>query len=274
MKTMRWVACLLAGLATGFPAHADELISINTRPAVTQSMLLWEPYPPNPEIVIVLFPGGPGNVGLGLKDGRAEAARPYLFSRQRELFSQPQFAVAIIDTPSDRKGMSEEFRQSADHVIDMQHTVTELQRRFPNARLVLMGHSRGTVSAGYISRALEDKVSATVLFSGRYHPTPRAADAPADAPGGTGLSGLDLGALKGSVLLVHHSRDACAATPFAEADRLSGRVPLIKVDGVDEKPSERSCFAGTNHWLVGHEKAAAEEVVKWLTGKSWQRELR
>jgi predicted alpha/beta-hydrolase family hydrolase len=255
-------------------ANADELITINTRSGITQSILLWEPYSPKPEFVIALFTGGAGNVGMGVKDGRAEAARPYLFSRQRELFSQPQFAVAIIDTPSDRKGMSEEFRQSADHVTDMEHVVAEIRRRFPDARLVVMGHSRGTVSAGYISRALEGRVAATVLFSGRYHPTPRAADAPPEAPGGSGLSALDLGALKNPVLLVHHSKDACGATPFAQANQLSARVPLIKVDGIDEKPSETPCASGTNHWLAGLEKAAGEEVVKWLTGKSWLRELR
>ena len=273
MKTMRTIGTMLAGLAFGFSANADELISIKTRPDVTQSMLLWEPHPPRPEIVIVLFPGGSGNVGLGLKDGRAEAERPYLFSRQRELLAQPQFAVAVVDTPSDRKGMSEEFRQSASHVTDMEHTVADLRRRFPDARLVLMGHSRGTVSAGYISRALEG-VSATVLFSGRYHPTPRASDAPPEAPGGSGLSGLDLGAFKGRMLLVHHAKDACTATPYAQAEQLSGRVPLIKVDGVDEKQSGTPCTSGTNHWFVGLEKATGEEVVKWLTGKSWQRELR
>ena len=27
----------------------------------------------------------------------------------------------------------------------------------------------------------------------------------------------------------------------------------------------------TNHWFVGMEKAVGEEVVKWLSGKSWQR---
>jgi hypothetical protein len=75
-------------------------------------------------------------------------------------------------------------------------------------------------------------------------------------------------------LLVHHSKDACPATPFAQADQLSGRVPLIKVDGVDEKTSGPPCNSGTNHWFAGLEKTTGEEVVKWLTGKSWQRELR
>src|SRR4030095_4820091 len=98
MKTPPWDTYLFCGLAIGFSASADELIRFKTRPDVTQSMLLWEPYPPRPELVIVFFPGGAGNVGLELKDGRAEAARPFLFSRQRELLAQPQFAVAIIDT--------------------------------------------------------------------------------------------------------------------------------------------------------------------------------
>jgi pimeloyl-ACP methyl ester carboxylesterase len=271
MKTLHCLPLLFAGFLFGFSADADELITLKTRPEVTQSMLLWEPYSPSPDIVIVLFPGGAGNVGLGLKDGRAEAARPYLFSRQRELFAQPQFAVAVIDTPSDQKGMEEEFRQSANHFADMEAVARELRGRFPKARIVLMAHSRGTVSAGYVARALGDRVGAIVLFSGRYHVTPRAPDAPPGGPGGSGLSGLDLGSLKSSVLLVHHAKDACPATPFAQAEALSARIPTIRANGSDEASSGPPCGLGTNHWFVGMEKAVGEEVVKWLSGKSWQR---
>lgn len=76
------------------------------------------------------------------------------------------------------------------------------------------------------------------------------------------------------MLLVHHAKDACGGTPFAEAEKQSGRVPLIKVNGVDEKTSGPPCNSGTNHWFAGLEKIVGDEVVKWLTGKPWQRELR
>jgi predicted esterase len=185
-------------------------------------------------LVVVLFAGASGNVGLGLKDGLAEAARRHLFSRQRELFATQQFAVLVVDAPSDQKDMDEEFRRSAKHSVDMEAVAREVQSRFPKARLVLIGHSRGTVSAGYVARTLGEQISAIVLMSGRYHVTPRAPQAKADSSGGPGLSEIDLGSLKGRVLLVHHAKDACPGTPFSQAEQLSARLPMIKVKGSDE----------------------------------------
>ena len=272
MKISYSLLLLLAGFSAGFPAAADELITLKTRPEVTQSVLLWEPYSPQPEIVILLFPGGPGNVGLGLKDGRAEATRRYLFGSQRESFARPKITVVVIDAPSDYGDMDEPFRRSEKHLADVAAVVREIRSRFPKARLVLMAHSRGTVSAGFAARALQDQVGAVVLVSGRYHVTERAANAPPGNPGGPGLSDLDLGSLKSPVLLVHHARDACSATPPAMAERLAARLPLIKVaTGVDETNPDRFCFPGSNHWLSEREKETIEEIVNWLSGKSWQR---
>lgn len=268
MKTIISILLLLAGFLSGFAAVADELITLKTRPEVTQSMLLLEPYSKTPNIVIVLFPGGAGNVALEIKEGRATAANPYLFSRQRDILAQPDFAVVIIDVPSDRKVMDQEFRRSAMHLNDIEVAIREVKTRFPTARLVLMGHSSGTVSAGYVSRALGDQVSAVVLLAGVYLATP---PGPPGQPFGPGLSELDLGSLKSPVLIVHHTQDACRLTPLAAAEKSAGQLPMIKVNGSVEASSGPPCLPGTNHWFVGTEKATGEQVVNWLTGKSWQR---
>lgn len=192
MKTLHCLPLLFAGFLFGFSADADELITLKTRPEVTQSMLLWEPH--------ASFGGG-----------------------SRKLGSYSWLTVGAL---------------------------------YPQA-MSLAPWATG--------------VGAIVLLSGRYHVTPRAPDAPPGGPGGSGLSGLDLGSLKSSVLLVHHTKDACSATPFAQAEALSARIPMIRANGSDEASSGPPCGLGTNHWFVGMEKAVGEEVVKWLSGKSWQR---
>lgn len=252
----------------GTTAHADELVSLKTRPGATQAMLLWEPRQSNPETVILLIPGGPGNIGLGLKDGRPEAGVPYLFSNQRKVLLQKGFAVAVIDAPSDQANMTQEYRTSPNHAVDLEAVMREIRRRFPKARLVVMAHSRGTVSAGYILQNLTDHVSSAILFSGLYQASP--SNAPT-ALAGPGLSKVNWASHEVPLLLVHHVRDSCLVAPFAAA--AATHVQMIAVDGAVDADSESPCGPSTNHWFAGMENAVGQEVINWLSGKSWKRSI-
>ena len=256
----------LASFFVALPSFADELITLATRPGVTQSLLLWEPHSQNPDTVVLLLPGGSGNVGLGMKDGRAEAARPHIFSRQREVFPQPQFAIVVVDAPSDVKDMSQEFRLSDRHSADMAAVLLEIRTRFPNSKIAVLGHSRGTVSAGYISRRMGERIGALILFSGVYRASKLDPLIPSSGPG---LSELDLGSLKAPTLIIHNTKDACPAAPFKAAEELSGRPAMIAVNGGDEANTGSPCGPGTNHWFVGMERVVGGEVVNWLLGKAW-----
>ncbi|HBO39154.1 MAG TPA: hypothetical protein DD638_10895 [Pasteurellaceae bacterium] len=268
MKTiLKSIQLLLVLPLLAFSAKADELIKLNTRDGVQQPVLLWEQQNKNPEYLIIFFPSSNGNIETRVKDGQAGADKYYLISNQRELLTSKGFAVAVIDTPSDRIGMGEAFRQSADHATDIKKVIAELKQRFPKSKLVLMGHSRGTVSVGYLSRTFEDQIDATVLLAARYQNDPRPADAPPEAPGGTGLSEIDFSHFKKPVLLVHHLKDACGSTPFADAEQQSKYADLIKIEGNDQDISLGTCATGTNHWFVGQEELVGEKVIEWLASK-------
>ena len=198
----------------------------------------------------------------------SEAEKPHLFSSARSAISRPQLAIVVVDAPSDQKDMDQAFRMSARHSTDMTAVAHEIRKRFPNARLVIMGHSRGTISAGYVSRALGNEVSAVVLFSGIYAATQPSPQIRAPGPG---LSELDLGSLKSPVLIVHHAKDGCPAAPFPPAQQLSAKLPMITVNGNDETSAGPPCGPGSNHLFMGLEKAVGEEVLKWLAGTEWQR---
>ncbi|MGL4826570.1 MAG: alpha/beta fold hydrolase [Vibrionaceae bacterium] len=249
---------------------ADELLLLRTRPGVTQPVLLWGAKSHEPEYLIVFFPSSNGNIGVMTKDGRAQAERFYLLEKQRALFSTPQFAVAVIDTPSDRRGLGEAFRQSEEHFTDMRAVLAELKVRYPKAKVVLMGHSRGSVSAGYVSRALASEVDATVLLSARYKEAARPANATQEAPGGTGLSGIDFSKLSKPTLLVHHTSDACPSTLYADAAEKARYTQLVTLEGPADKPPMNPgeyalCAQGTNHWFAGQETLAGQKIIEWLT---------
>jgi alpha/beta superfamily hydrolase len=245
------------------PASADELITLTPRPGVTQRVLLWQPSPPDPQVVLLIFPGGGGGVGLQVKGDKVEAKVAYLFSPNRDL-ARPEVAVAVIDAPSDQPDMDSEFRRSARHVEDMTAVVRDLKRRYPKARLVLLGHSRGTVSAGYVAQVLNERIAAVILM-GFYERSPRR---------GVGLSEFDFGALTTPVLIVHHVKDMCPGNLFGPAQKLTERLPAIIVDGPDEVKTDRPCVPGTNHWFAGKEKETIDQMFHWIYGRAWTRLIR
>lgn len=263
-------AAFAAALLFTSPARSDELITLQTRPGVSQSVLLWEPHAAHPETVILLFPGGPGNIGLTSKDGLSYATAPHLFSQQRDALLQEPYAVAVLDAPSDVDDMTQDFRMSAQHAVDVQAVVRELQSRFPKSRLVLVAHSRGTVSVGHVALGLPTPASAIVLLSGLYQASQPGPQVPSAGPG---LSKVDFAALKAPLLVVHHAQDACPVAPFAATTTVAKQFPMITVHDSGKESKEPSCGPGGGHWFAGNEKAVGQEVLNWLSGKAWKAAL-
>lgn len=247
------------------PLSADEIIALNPRPGITQRVLLWQPTPSDPQVVFLVFPGGGGDVGFENRGDKVVARTAYLFSRHRDLLERAEVAVAVIDAPSDQPDMDSGFRRSAKHLEDMTVVVRDLKSRYPKARLVLLGHSRGTVSAAYVAQALGDRIAAVILMSGFYVRDPWR---------GVGLSEFEFDTLKTPLLIVHHVKDLCPTNLFGSAQKLAERFPAIVVDGPDETRPDRPCAPGTNHWFARREKETIAQVFHWMHGKAWSRLIR
>src|SRR5262245_8213132 len=247
------------------PASADELITLIPRPGVTQMVLLWQPSPSDPQVILLVFPGGGGHVGFEITNGTVVARTAYLFSGQRHVLERPEVAVAVITAPSDQPDMDSEFRQSARHFDDVTAVVRDLTSRYPAAKLVLLGHSRGTVSAAYVAQSLRERVGAVILMSGFYDRDPLR---------GVGLSEFNFDALKTPLLIVHHVKDRCPTNLFSSAQKLTERFPSIVVDSPDETRPERPCAPGTNHWFARRAKETIYQVFNWIHGKAWSRLIR
>jgi predicted esterase len=260
------LAAIIASLCLiSFASGADELITLNPRPGVTQHVLLWRPSSPDSRLVILIFPGGNGN--LVIKSGdKIGNETEYLFSRHRNLLMRHEVAVAVIDAPSDHPNMGQKFRRSNTHIEDMTAVVKELKNRYDKARLILLGHSRGTISAAYVAQALSDRIAAVILMSGIYNRNLSGSK--------VGLSKFDFDALRVPILIVHHAKDFCPASLFIGAQKLTERFPAIIVEGREEDKSYLSCLPGTNHWFDGKEKETIDEVFHWINGRVWSRIIR
>ena len=212
MQTLRRLATLMALGATASLAVAQEIVTLPTREGATQSFLLTAPADNKPAAAAILFPGSWGHIRLRREDGAIKLNAGNFLVRSRQLFVDGGVVTAVVDTPSDQpQGMEDWFRLGDKHAEDIARVVAELKRRFPGVPVFLVGTSRGSVSAAATGRALGDAVTGVVLTSSMT----------VAARSGPGLSGFDYSTIKTPVLLMHHTEDSCANTPYRDARNIA-----------------------------------------------------
>ena len=247
---------------------AEDLFTIPTRSGVTLSYLLDQDKAATPKIVVISFIGSLGAIGL---ERRAQKG-PIKFGptanflvRIRDQMTDADVADVIVDSPSDQlpDGMSDRFRLGQDHATDIRALIGELKRRFPGAKIFLLGTSRGSISAAALGASLGDIVQGVVLSS-----TVTNSDRT-----GPGLSAFDFGSIKVPVLLVHNRDDGCRSSPYSGAERLAKRFPLVSVSGGDPPQSE-PCEAMSQHGYLGREAPTAQAIRNWMLGREFAREIK
>jgi len=257
-------------LIFGAAVHAQQIVTLSTRPGVTQSYFVTST-PKNLQAIAVLFAGSGGLIQLRTENGQTKFSQGNFLVRSRAEFVKRGVVAAIVDAPSDQQGgwgMTDEFRLSEAHFTDMSAVVEELQRRFPQLPLFLVGTSRGTVSAASLGARLDQRVAGVVLTSTVFRPTPRNAKEP-----GPGLSRFDFATINIPLLFVQHLNDQCEMTLYSEAARYSGKYPLLTVFG-GAPPKSGPCDAFSAHGYFGRELETVEQVVNWMLKKPVVYELR
>jgi hypothetical protein len=260
----------LAGLAAAAanPARAgaeEQLVTLDTRAGVTQKFILITPQ--KPVAAVILFAGGKGNLDLS-----GAADRPVLgwgkgnfLVRTRHDFAAHGFAVAVVEAPSDRKarrGMRGGFRNSAEHVTDIDAVTAHLKKtvRVP---VWLIGTSRGTESAAYVAIHAKEEVAGVVFTSSMTE----------DNSDGRPVTDLALDRIRVPALIVAHEDDGCRVTPPEGAERIAkGLVNAPKVEvkmfsGGDE-PRSKPCNAKSAHGFLGIEQDVVAAIAAFIKSAS------
>jgi len=182
--------CVLAG---------EQVVTLHSRPGVSERFLLLQPTGPVVANVILLT-GGEGAIRLD-EQGRLGAADNFLV-RSRALWAMQGFQVAVVDTPSDHsRGISyNDFRSSPEHAQDIAAVSDALRQRVA-VPVWLVGTSRGTSSAASVAIWQHDKVDGVVLTSTINH-------------GRGNVAAMALDKLTQPVLLVQHVHDECKETRY------------------------------------------------------------
>lgn len=259
-KLLVLLICSIAGAA-----QAQEVVQLSTRPGVTQSYFLAR-VPEKPRAIAVLFPGGNGLIHLRKENDRNKFDSENFIVRSRAEFVNRGVVAAIVDAPSDqsRYGMKDEFRFSEQHFTDVSAVVADLNKRLPGLPLFLVGTSRGTVSAAVLSARFGPQVAGVILTSTVFRAT-----GPGSKEPGPQLSKFDFASIKIPVLFVHHVSDQCGTTPYADAQRLSNKYPLISVLG-GLPPKSDPCDAFSAHGYYGKESETIGEIVNWMLKKPFR----
>jgi predicted esterase len=259
---MRTSIALLAGILVlaASASGAEEVITLNTRENVAQSYLLSYDTGADYKSVAILFPGGAGYIAL--RPGQEVRNNNFLV-RTRAMFVSGGIATAVIDGPSDANRMTDAFRMSAEHATDIGFVVKDLRRRFPQAKVFLVGTSRGTVSAAYTGLALATAVDGVVLTSTVFN---------ANRAGG-GVSGVDFAGFKVPLLFVHHREDGCNICPYSGAESLAKTFPLISVSG-GYPPKSGPCDPLAPHGYFGKEAETVAAIAQWIAGKPYSAEIK
>jgi hypothetical protein len=259
------VLALLTGIALCGAAFCQEIVTLQTRPGVTQSFFIADRGERKFEAAAMLLIGGGGNIGLRLEEGRPRFAQGNFLPRSRREFIRNGILPVILDNPSDQPdAMSDAFRESREHYTDIRAVRGELYKRYPDLPVFLVGTSRSTLSVAYLARRLQTDIQGAVLTSSMFYTggrNPRPV-----------LVGFNWSQIRPPLLFVHHQDDGCGATPYGEAARLGGRYPLITVRG-GKPPESGPCEPLSNHGYFGKEAETVDAIAAWMLKKPYPKEI-
>ena len=262
---------LAASLLTlRWPVDAQEIVTLATRPNVTQSYFLTSA-PQQLQAIAVLFPGSGGTIQPRTEGGQPKFSGGNFLVRSRAEFVKRGVIAAILDAPSDQQGgwgMGDEFRLGGDHFTDISVVVADLNRRLPGLPVFLIGTSRGSISAAALGARFGERIAGVVLTASMFRQNGRKSKEP-----GIGLSRFDFSTIKAPILLAHHVSDQCETTPYSEAARLAEKYPLITVWG-GSPPQSGPCDAFSQHGFLGKESETVEQIVNWMLKKPFLREVK
>lgn len=261
---VRWLPAVALLLAVA--AQAQEIVTLPTRPDVTQSYFL-AGVPKNRRALAVLFSGSGGLIRLRKENDQIKFGRENFLVRSRSEFTKRTIVTAVTDAPSDKQsgyGMSDEFRFTEQHFTDISAVVGDLNARFPSLPLFLVGTSRGSISVAALAARFGSQLAGGVLTSSMFRQTGRDSREP-----GPGLSRFDFATVKIPLLLVHHVSDQCDVSRYGDAQRLSDKYPLISVLG-GLPPKSDPCDPFSQHGFYGKESQTIEEIVNWMLKKPFR----
>lgn len=253
---------LLGLLFTLGTAGAAELVKLDTRDGVEQRFILVSPDGP-PVASVILFAGGKGALNLSSFFGVPSMTwgKNNFLVRTRDQFAAQGFLVAVVDAPSDRqskRGMLGGFRNSAEHVQDIDAVIAYLRTR-ADVPVWLVGTSRGTESAAHVALNSAQRPDGLVLASSISVSNAK----------GTAVTEMPLAGVAIPTQVVGHARDGCPKTPPSGAQQIAAMLtgaPAVEVKMFSggSTPRSKPCKAMSYHGFLGVEDEVVAAIAAFI----------
>ncbi len=256
---LQTIALTLMLLLGSIASNAAELVTLKSRPGIDQKFILIKT--DKPVASAILFAGGKGALNLSSFFGSPTInwGKNNFLVRTRDMFAQHGFLVAVVDAPSDhksKKGMIGGFRDSMDHVEDIDHVISYLREK-ADVPIWLVGTSRGTESATNIGINSKQHPAGLVLTSSMSVPNSK----------GTAVTEMDLERITIPTLVVANTEDGCPKTPPEGAEEIASMLSNakkveVKMFSGGDAPISKPCQAMSYHGFLGIEG----NVVDFISG--------
>jgi hypothetical protein len=234
-------------------AH-DHVVRVPTRKGVEVPVLVRDA--DKPKGIVLLYPGGGGQLGL-TDAGLAHGADNFTV-RTRGLFANAGFVAIVVDAPSDHRESLSAYRISADAADDTAKLAAWASAKW-HAPVWLVGTSRGTISVGNAA-ARGVAVHGIVLTS----------SVTTGAREKSTLGDVAVGTIAVPVLLVHHIKDGCNASPIAGAIELKRKLAHAKdigwreISGGETELSASKCSPRSHHGYLGQDAEVVAAIVDYM----------
>jgi predicted alpha/beta-hydrolase family hydrolase len=239
---------------------AEQVETIPTRPGVTMKVIIRNEAAGNPPIAI-LFAGGDGIIKLDSWNGKGNPTGSFLV-RTRKHFARHKLLAVVPDAASDQQtdGLSM-MRTSKDHAADIQAVIKHL-RKYSKGPVILVGTSRGTISAAGVAAHLPTGMVAGVVLTAtvtRYN----------NGNNKHRVQNAKLANIRVPVLLAHHKDDTCYVTVFSDLSDLAKKftnAPSVQIKGYTGGGNYRGSECGTRaaHGFCGIEKRVVKDIADWI----------
>lgn len=267
LAALAGLAALLCGAATPVRALTDTLIEAplarahNGQPVVIRAILT-RPDPPNqPTTALLYFRGGHGIAKIeSIADRRRNL--PLFIGPHLPTFLTSGIALVAMDCPTDQWGTTDgsnratscldDYRSSPQHADDVRGILARLRDEFGFRRLIIMGHSKGSLSSRWLAIHLGSEIEGSIHSASMSQPDPWG--------NGKSIAHMTMDRAAAPLLYIHHRYDACVTTSYAAAREASGGR-IVTVHG--GTPSGNAC---TEHYhsYKGREELVAKTLAGWI----------
>ena len=234
MKIAAALVVLASCLCARTALAAEELITSARYPNGDPAPYILDSAGPSPKYVLILFPGGDGQINPRLRDGKlAHAYAGNFLLRSRRFFVDADFVTVTTDASSSE--------------ARIQAVLDDIARRFPGAKVYLAGTSNGTNPTMALAAYLQDRIAGEIHTSSR-------------AP----IYWFDARQYRNRHLVVHHVNDWCRVTPYSAALRSHEAYgnEFIAMEGGVSTGDECGAFA--HHGFNGIERETVDAIKAWI----------